>query len=132
MLQNARKANPPPTCYILSPEELDKLSKWLEYIKVTFGYLSNIHRYLDMKNEQIVWMKSHDYRLMITMILQVAIRGLTEPWIRMTLLDLYNFFDVISQKLISKKRYPRLHDEMSASVSYYVSLGCTFRPHSLM
>jgi hypothetical protein len=40
---------------------------------------------------------------MITQILPVAIRGIMEPWVPKTVLDLCNFFDTTSQKSIMKK-----------------------------
>ena len=57
-------------------------------------------------------MKSHDCHIMITRILPVAIRGLMEPWVQKTVLDLCNFFDTISQKSITKNHCFQLKEEI--------------------
>ena len=57
-------------------------------------------------------MKSHDCHVMMTQILPVALRGIMEKHVRETLIDLCNFFDVISQKSISLKQLARLQEEI--------------------
>jgi hypothetical protein len=49
---------------------------------------------------------------MITQIHPIAIRGIMDPWVRKTVLDLCNFFNTISQKSIAKKRCDELKEEI--------------------
>jgi len=86
----------PPSCFTLSPKELEQFFKCLLGIKVPFGYSGQIPRYLDPKKHCFSGMKSHDCHVMMTQILPVAMRGIMEKHIRDTLTGLCNFFDVIS------------------------------------
>ena len=45
-------------------------------------------------------MKSHDYHVLMTQILPVAIRGIMDAHVREMLFGLCNFFDVISRKSV--------------------------------
>ena len=55
-------------------------------------------------------MKSHDYHVMMTQILPVAIRGIMDKHVRDTLTDLCNFFDAVSRKSITLRRLTRLQE----------------------
>jgi hypothetical protein len=57
-------------------------------------------------------MKSHDYHVLMTQILPVAIRGIMDEHVRQTLFGLCNFFDVNSRKSISVRKLDRLHEEI--------------------
>lgn len=90
------KTSMAPACYTLSKEETRQFFKCLETVKVTSGYCAYIQRNLDKQNSRLIGMKSHDCHVMITQILPVAIRGLMEPWVRKTVMDLCEFCDSIS------------------------------------
>src|ERR1041385_9218579 len=57
-------------------------------------------------------MKSHDYAVLMTQILPVAIRGIMDEHVPKTLFGLCNFFDVISRKSICATQLKRLHEEV--------------------
>ena len=57
-------------------------------------------------------MKSHDYHVLMTQILPVAMRGVMDEHVRETLFGLCNFFDVISQKSITLKKLKRIREEI--------------------
>jgi hypothetical protein len=64
---------PPPSFFTLSLDEVTQLFKCLLGIKVPFGYLGLISRYLDLNKQSFSGMKSHDCHMMMTQILPVAI-----------------------------------------------------------
>ena len=81
-------------------------------MKFPSGYAGKISRYLDAAKQKFSGMKSHDCHVLMTQILPVALRGIMDPHVRQTLLDLCNFFDVISRKSISMKKAVRLQEEI--------------------
>ena len=56
----------PPSCFTLSPAEIDQFFKCLTRIKVSFGYCGKIRRFLDTKKKRFSGMKSHDLHVMMT------------------------------------------------------------------
>ena len=93
-----------PSCFTLSPKEIDQFFKCLTGIKVSSVYCGKISRFLDTKKKRFSGMKSHDCHVMMTQILPVALRGIMDKHVRDTLTGLSNFFDVISRKSISVKQ----------------------------
>ena len=102
----------PPSCFPLSPAEIDQFFKCLTGVKVSSGYCGKISRYLDTDKKRFSGMKSHDCHVMMMQILPVALRGIMDKHVRDTLIGLCNFFDVISRKSISVKQLHRLQEEI--------------------
>ena len=82
-------------CFTLSEEELHQLFMCLLGVKFPHGYTVKISRYLDLAKTRFSGMKSHDFHMLMTQILPVAIRGIMDEHVRETLTRLCNFFDVI-------------------------------------
>jgi hypothetical protein len=101
-----------PSWFTLSPNEVDQMFKCLLGVRFPLGYAGLISRYLHPNKKIFSGMKSHDYHVMMTQILPVAIRGIMEPHVRQTLTGLCNFFDVITRKSISVKKLGRLQEEI--------------------
>ena len=57
-------------------------------------------------------MKSHDYHVLMTQILPVAIHGIMDAHVRETLFGLFKFFNVISRKLVGVRQLRRLQEIM--------------------
>jgi hypothetical protein len=55
----------PPSCFTLSPKEIDQFFKCLTGIKVSSTYCGKISRFLDTKKKRISGMKSHDFHVMM-------------------------------------------------------------------
>ena len=49
---------------------------YLNNIKVPSDYSSNIKRLLNLKEEKFTHIKSHDYHMMMTQLISVALRGI--------------------------------------------------------
>jgi hypothetical protein len=102
----------PPSCFTLDQKELKQLFECLLGVRVPRGYSGLIRRWLDPKKQCFSGMKSHDCHVMMTQILPVAIRGIMDKHVRDTLIDVCNFFDVISRKSITLKKITRMQEEI--------------------
>jgi hypothetical protein len=102
----------PPSCFTLSPQEIEQFFNCLLGVKVPYGYSGKISRYLDKAKQKFSGMKSHDCHMLMTQILSVAFRGIMGEHVRQTLFGLCNFFDVISWKSIGVKKLKRLLEEI--------------------
>ena len=88
----------PSACYILSKAKKTEFCTFLHGVKVPSGYSANIKRLVFMKDLKLIGMKSHDYHVMMTQILPIAIRNILPINIRETIMNLCFFFNKISQK----------------------------------
>ena len=66
----------PMAAYTLSKVEKTKMCETLSSIKVPIGYSANIKRPVSLKYLKLRGMKAHDYHVMMTQMLLVAIRGI--------------------------------------------------------
>ncbi|RRR27828.1 DUF4218 domain-containing protein [Streptococcus anginosus] len=57
-------------------------------------------------------MKSHDNHIILTQLLPVAIRNIIKPHVKKTIIKLSDFFNSISQKSITVKRYQILQNNI--------------------
>jgi hypothetical protein len=75
-------------------------------------YPEHRQRYLDETKKRFSGMKSHDYHVLMTQILPVALRRIMDEHVHETLFGLCNVFDVLSRKSISIKQLERLQGEI--------------------
>ena len=80
----------------------------LNRIKVPSGYSSNIKRLLNQKEKKFAYVNSHDYHVLMTQFLPVALRGILPANVRATIIKLCAFFNIISQKAIDPMSLIRL------------------------
>jgi hypothetical protein len=90
----------------LSKAERKEFSQFLHDLKVPSGYSSNFKRLVSVKDMKINFnlMKSHDYHVLMTALLPVALRGIKTEMVRNTVTSLCLFFNVIEQKVIDKEK----------------------------
>jgi len=72
----------------------------VEQSQVPSGYSSNIKGILNMPKKKFTNVKSHDCHVLLTQLLPVALRGILPKNVRLTIVKLCAFLNVISQKLI--------------------------------
>ena len=72
----------------------------LSSIKVPSGYSSNIKRILNLAEKKFTNLKSHDYHMLMTELLLVVLRGILPYNVRLTIVKLCTFLNVVSQKVI--------------------------------
>ena len=84
-----------PASYTLSKKERNSMFECFSNIKVPSGYSSNIKRLINMKEKKFVGLKSHDYHVMMTQLLPVALRGILPENVQRTITKLCAFFNAI-------------------------------------
>lgn len=70
---DATKWRPAP--YVLQPPARKQFCDYLRRVKFPDGYASNISRCVQVKDNKLVGMKSHDYHILLQRLLPLAIRG---------------------------------------------------------
>ena len=108
----------PAACYTLSKDEKIQLCDCLYNIKVPEGYSSNIRTLVDMKNLNLVGMKSHDCHILIQHFLPVAIRGVLPKKVREIITRMCLFFKYLCCKTIDVSTLDNLQVEIAIILSY--------------
>jgi hypothetical protein len=85
-----------PASYTLSKEEKESRIEFLSSIKVPSGYSSNIKGILNMPEKKFTNLKSHEYHVLMTQLLPVALRGILPENVRLTIVKLCAFLNAIS------------------------------------
>jgi hypothetical protein len=73
----------------------------LSNIKVPSGFSSNIKGIINVLEKKFINLKSHDYHVIMTQLLSVALRGILPPHVRLATVKLCAFLNAISQKAIN-------------------------------
>ena len=73
----------PPASYNLTTEEKRAICKCLHGVRVPTGYSSNIKNLVSMKDLKLVGMKLHNYHVMMTQMLPIAIRSIKPDYIKL-------------------------------------------------
>ncbi|XP_074326945.1 uncharacterized protein LOC141664886 [Apium graveolens] len=78
--------------YTLSKEQVHKLFKWIESLKLPDGYASNISRCVNWAKNCIRDMKSHDGHVFMQKLLPIVCRDLLPKHVADPIIELCNFF----------------------------------------
>ena len=73
----------------------------LSSIKVPSGFSSNVKGIINVVEKKFLNLKSHDYHVLMTQFLPVALRGILPPNVRLATMKLCAFLNAISQKAIN-------------------------------
>ncbi|XP_074327543.1 uncharacterized protein LOC141665458 [Apium graveolens] len=110
--QSGKRAYLPPACYTLSRKEKISFCECLSSVKVPSGYSSNPKNLLSMKDLKLLGLKSHDCHVLMQHLLPVAIRGIMPRHVRVVIMKLCFFFNVICSKVID----PLTLDKLQADI----------------
>ena len=88
-------------------------------VKTPSSYCANIRSLVDVSSGKMKLghMKSHDFHVMLTQILPVAIRNLMDKDIRNTLIDLCDFFNKLWQTVIDPEELDNMQDDIARILS---------------
>jgi hypothetical protein len=92
-----------PASYALTKEEKEIFFEVLFSIKVPTSFSSNIKRIINMKEKKFQNLKSHDYHVLMTQLLLVALRGTLPENVRLAIVKVCAFLNAISQKVIDRE-----------------------------
>src|SRR3954471_11487024 len=87
-----------PASYALTREEKDIFFECLLSMKVPSGFSSNIKGIINMAEKKFQNLKSHDCHVIMTQLVSVALSGILPENVRLAIVKLCAFLNVISQK----------------------------------
>jgi hypothetical protein len=111
--------------YALTKEEKITFFECPNSIKVPASFSSNIKGIINMAEKKFQNLKSHDYHVIMTQLLSIALRGLLPENVRLAIVKLCAFLNAISQKVINPEDLPRLQNDV---VHCLVSFELVFPP----
>jgi hypothetical protein len=106
----------PPASWTLTKKEKESLLGCLKSIKVPTGYSSNISAKVSITEMKLIGMKSHDYHVLMTQLLPVAIRGILRPEVRRTITKLCFFFNAVCSKEIDVGKLSKLQSDLVQTI----------------
>ena len=106
---------------------------WLKNLKVPSRFCSSIWSSVSMKDLTLTNYNSHDYHIMLTTFLSIAIRAINSVFLKMVVFRLCYFFNKISQKVIDRDELVSLqefamrqcHNLKCVSLHHYSISWCT-------
>jgi hypothetical protein len=101
-----------PASYTLSKEEKESMFDCLNSMKVPSGYSSNIKGRINMKEKKFTNLKSHDYHVLMTQLLPVALRGILPENERLVIVKLCAFLNEILQKAIDPNKIIKVQNDV--------------------
>ena len=86
----------------MKKEEKRAFISFFDELKVPMGYYANPKRLVNMRELKFNYdlMKAHDYHVIMTQLLLVALRGILPPKVCASIIKLCSFFNAISKKVI--------------------------------
>jgi hypothetical protein len=89
--------------WTLKKEEKRALISFFNELKVPMGYCMNPKRLVNMRELKFNYgpMKAHDYHVIMTQLLPIALHGILPPKVRALIIKLCSFFNAISEKVIN-------------------------------
>ena len=101
-----------PASYTLIKEEKKTKFDCLSSIKVSSGYSSNIKRILNLAEKKFTNLKSHDCHVLMTELLPVVLRGILTDNVRLTIVNLCAFLNIVSQKVIDPDNLIKMQNDV--------------------
>ena len=106
----------PPSCFSLNKQEKDIFLNVLKNVKVPDGYASNISRCVHLKPHKLSGLKSHDCHILMQQLLPLAIRKVLPKQVRLTLIELCNFFKELCSKVLHPNDLTRLDVQIAKTL----------------
>ena len=82
----------PTISYTLYRDQKKRFCEWLKIIKFSDSFASNISRLVNLKDDSILDMKSHDSHIMMQHLIPIVMRGFSTLEIQNALIELNIFF----------------------------------------
>ncbi|XP_062094325.1 uncharacterized protein LOC133800383 [Humulus lupulus] len=108
----SKKTVIPPACFTLSKKEKIVFCRFLKTIKVPNGYAANISRCVDVSKRKIYGLKSHDFHIIMTQLLPLALRGISSVHVRLHLTPLSNYFRMMYSKVALPQDFMQLEQQI--------------------
>jgi hypothetical protein len=110
VLQDNGKYTLPAASFNLTLEERRAMCTFIRSVKVSTGFATNPKKLVSMRDLSFTHCKAHDYHVMLTVFLPIAIRAIKPEFLKMAITRMCYFFLKISQKTIRREEPSDLHD----------------------
>jgi hypothetical protein len=111
--------------YTLSKEKKESMFDCLNSMKIPSGYTLNIQGRINRKEKKFTNLMSHDYHILMTQLLPVALRGILPENIRLAIMKLCAFLNKILQTATDPNKIIKLQNNV---VQYLVNFEMVFPP----
>ena len=109
--QGNKKLKKPPTCYILSRSERKAFLEFLNSIKFSIGFASNIS--ICIKDDKLIGLKTHDCHILLQRLLPAGVRGYLRKEVSQALFKLGDFFKKLCSKTLKIEDIEKLERNIS-------------------
>ncbi|KAH7836026.1 hypothetical protein Vadar_032056 [Vaccinium darrowii] len=106
----------PPACFSMVPKEKDDFLKALKGVKVPDGYASNLSRCIQLKQQKIIGMKSHDAHILMQQLLPIALRGSLPQKVVSPLIELSCYVRALCSKVLEVEELERLESQIAVTL----------------
>jgi hypothetical protein len=106
----------PPTSYTLTTKEKRAICKCLHRIRVPTWFLTNIKNMVSMSELKMSGYNTHDCHTMLSLFLDIAIRAVNHPYLKMVITRMCHFFNAISNKVIDFSELDEIHKEIRVTM----------------
>ena len=108
----------PVASWTLKKEEKRALISFFNELKVPTGYCVNPKRLVNMRELKFNYgpMKAHDYHVIMTQLLPIALRGILPPKVRAPIIKLCLFFNTISKKVTDVSMLEQLQRDIAETL----------------
>ena len=95
-------------CYSLTSNDKKEFYKLLKEVKVLDGYTSNISRCIQVNEQKIFGLKSHDGHVLMQQLLPLAIHGVLHKNVCVAVVKLSSFFKQLCYKVLKTDQLEHL------------------------
>ena len=99
-------------CYSLTSNEKKEFCKFLNEVKVRYGYASNISRCVQVNERNIFGLKSHDCHILMQQLLPLAIHGVLHKNVCVVIVELCSFFKQLCSKVLKTNQLEHLKNDI--------------------
>jgi hypothetical protein len=111
--ENEKKPRAP---YSLKPKRKKQLMKWLKNLKFLDGYATGFRRSVNLRTSKFSGLKSHDYHIIMEILLPVMFHGFVKNEVWKALEELSYFYRHLCAKEIKKEMIEKLEQQIPVFV----------------
>jgi hypothetical protein len=82
----------PHNLFCLKPQQRKEVMRWMKGFKLPDGYAAGLRRSMNMMTGKLIWLKSHDYHIIMERLMSVMFQGYFDDAARMVLAELSYFY----------------------------------------
>ena len=97
-----------PACYTLTRQEKRDFCTILSEVKIPSGYSSYVRSFVQMKDMELINMKSCDCHTLMQHLLPIAVQNVLPRGVRNVMTRLCYFFNVICSKIVKPSKLEKL------------------------